>query len=199
MKHLAILVALLFATPALASPVIGQAAPDFTATASDGKAVKLSDYKGKTVVLEWTNDGCPFVKKHYGSGNMQKLQKEAAAEGIVWLSVISSAPGEQGHVDGAGADKLTKERAAAPAAVLLDPSGALGKLYAAKTTPHMFVIGKDGVLAYAGAIDDKPSTDADDISKAINYVQQALAELKAGKPVSVSSTASYGCGVKYAD
>jgi peroxiredoxin len=183
--------------PALAAPTIGEPAPAFTATDSNGKTVKLEDQKGKLVVLEWTNDGCPFVQKHYNSGNMQKLQKQAAADGVVWYSVISSAPGKQGNVDGAAANKLTTDRGAAPAAVLLDSTGEIGKLYDASTTPHMFVIDKEGKLAYAGAIDSIPSPRESDIAEATNYVQQALDELTAGKPVSVATTKSYGCGIKY--
>jgi peroxiredoxin len=185
------------AAPALAAPTIGEPAPAFTATDSNGKTVKLEDQKGKLVVLEWTNDGCPFVQKHYNSGNMQKLQKQAAADGVVWYSVISSAPGKQGNVDGAAANKLTTDRGAAPAAVLLDSTGEIGKLYDASTTPHMFVIDKEGKLAYAGAIDSIPSPRESDIAEATNYVQQALDELTAGKPVSVATTKSYGCGIKY--
>jgi peroxiredoxin len=188
-----------FALPALAEPVIGQAAPAFAATDSNGKTVNLADYKGKTVVLEWTNNECPFVVKHYGSNNMQALQKKATDDGVIWLSVISSAPGKQGHVDGAAANKLTADRKASPTAVLLDEKGEVGKAYGAKTTPHMFIVDKDGVLVYAGAIDSEPSPRESDIKTATNYVTQALDEIKAGKPVSVSSTKSYGCGVKYAE
>jgi len=200
MKKLSFLVlaaALFLTAPAYAEPAVGQPAPDFTATDSNGTSHKLSDFKGKTVVLEWTNNECPFVVKHYGSGNMQSLQKAATAEGTVWLSVISSAVGKQGHVDGAKANELTKTRDAAPTAVLLDEKGEVGKLYGAKTTPHMFIIDKEGVLVYAGAIDSNPSPRESDIKDATNYVRQALDEIKAGKPVSVASTKSYGCGVKY--
>ena len=161
--------------------------------------MKLSDFHGKTVVLEWTNDGCPYVKKHYGSGNMQSLQKDAAAKGIVWLTVISSAPGKQGYVDGAGANGLTASRGAAPAAVLLDPEGAVGHLYDARTTPHMFIVDKDGTLVYMGGIDDKPATEAADIPGAKNYVRAALDEIAAGKPVAEAVTRPYGCSVKYAE
>ena len=146
-----------------AAPEVGKPAPDFSAVDSNGKTVKLSDFHGKTVVLEWTNDGCPYVKKHYGSGNMQSLQKDADAKGIVWLTVVSSAPGKQGYVDGAGANGLTKSRGAAPAAVLLDPDGAVGHLYDARTTPHMFIVDKDGTLVYMGGIDDKATTEVADI------------------------------------
>lgn len=194
----AALAALFLASPALAAAV-GDAAPDFTAQAASGKTVHLSDYKGKIVVLEWTNGECPFVRKHYDSGNMQKLQKAAAEKGVVWLSVNSSAKGKQGHVDATAALALIKERQAAPAELLLDDEGKLGRLYGAKATPHMFVIGKDGVLAYAGAIDDKPSTNPADVASAKNYVTAALEALDSGKLPEVQQTAAYGCGVKYAE
>jgi hypothetical protein len=154
--------------------------------------------KGKTVVLEWTNDGCPFVQKHYRSGNMQSLQKELTGEGVVWAQVISSADGKQGQVDGAAANKLNADRGAMPTYVFLDPTGTIGKAYGAKTTPHMFVIDEVGKVAYAGAIDSKPSVDASDIPTSTNYVRAAVQDLKAGKPVATPSTKSYGCGVKYA-
>lgn len=191
----------LLMAPAQAQPAkarVGQPAPTFEAVTSEGEAVSLSDYEGQTVVLEWTNDGCPFVQKHYGSNNMQGLQKRAAADGVAWLSVISSAPGEQGHVDGAGANRLTAERKAAPTAVLLDEDGVVGRLYGAKTTPHMYVIDQDGTLRYAGAIDTIASTDAADVPRADNYVSAALAALKANQPVTVPQTQPYGCSVKYA-
>ncbi|MFG6443383.1 redoxin domain-containing protein [Roseateles sp. LKC17W] len=190
---------------ALAAPLLAGAnvnvdapAPAFTATTADGKTVNLADFKGKTVVLEWTNHDCPFVKKHYGSGNMQSQQKDAAAQGVVWLQVISSAPGQQGHVDGAAAKKLNTDRGAAPAATLLDPKGELGKLYGAQTTPHMYVIKGDGTLAYKGGIDSIASAKADDIAKAEPYVKLALADVAAGKKVEKASTRPYGCSVKYA-
>ena len=180
-------------------PKIGAPAPDFTATDLQGKTQHLSDFKGKYVVLEWHNQGCPFVKKHYDSGNMQKLQKDLTAQGVVWLTVISSAPGKQGFVTPQEETKYLTEKQAAPSDVLLDPDGALGHLYGAKTTPHMFVIDERGVLVYAGAIDDKPSTDSADINGATNYVRAAYQEAKSGKPVSVTATAPYGCSVKYKD
>jgi peroxiredoxin len=191
--------AALLAGPALAAgPQVGQPAPAFSAQASDGRTVRLSDYAGKTVVLEWTNHDCPFVMKHYGAHAMQALQKTWIGQGVVWLSVISSAPGEQGAVDGAEADRLTKSRDAAPSAVLLDPTGTLGRAYDAKTTPHMFVVTPDGTLAYQGGIDDKPSADPADLKTARNHVDAALTELAAGRPVSVRSAKPYGCTVKYA-
>lgn len=190
---------------ALAAPVLAfanvnvdAAAPAFTAATADGKTVNLADFKGKTVVLEWTNHDCPYVKKHYGSGNMQAHQKDAAAQGVVWLQVISSAPGQQGFVDGATARKLNADRGAAPTATLLDPSGELGKLYGAQTTPHMYVIKADGTLAYKGGIDSIPSPKVDDIAKAEPYVKQALAAVAAGRKVEKASTRPYGCAVKYA-
>ncbi|MFG6467456.1 redoxin domain-containing protein [Roseateles sp. BYS87W] len=189
---------------ALAVPVLAWAnaaldapAPAFTATTAEGRAVQLSDFKGKTVVLEWTNHDCPFVKKHYGSGNMQAQQKAATAQGVVWLQVISSAPGQQGHVDGATALKLNAERGAAPTATLLDPAGDLGRLYGAQTTPHLFVIRADGTLAYKGGIDSIPSAKVEDIAKAEPYVKLALADVAAGKKVEKASTRPYGCSVKY--
>ncbi|MDR7333145.1 redoxin domain-containing protein [Roseateles asaccharophilus] len=193
------LIAAVVAAPvlALANANVDAAAPAFTATTADGKTVNLADYKGKTVVLEWTNHDCPFVKKHY-NGNMQSHQKDAAAQGVVWLQVISSAPGQQGHVDGATAKKLNADRGAAPAGTLLDPKGELGKLYGAQTTPHMYVIKPDGTLAYKGGIDSIATAKVDDIAKAEPYVKLALADVAAGKKVEKSSTRPYGCSVKYA-
>lgn len=187
------------AAPAQADggPRVGQPAPAFSAVDTAGKTRSLAEFKGKTVVLEWTNHDCPFVRKHYDSGNMQTLQKEAVGQGVVWLTVISSAPGEQGHVAPAVADKLTKDRNAAPSAVLLDPSGKIGKSYDARVTPHMYVIDKAGTLAYMGGIDDKPTRNVADVPTARPYVKQALAEVLAGKAVSMPSTRAYGCTVKY--
>jgi peroxiredoxin len=179
--------------------VVGQAAPAFTLADSNAKAHSLADLKGKTVVLEWWNHECPFVGKHYGSGSMQKLQKEWTAKGVVWLTVSSSAPGKQGYVDGAKANALMKEKAGAPSAVLLDHDGKVGKAYGAKTTPHMFVIDGKGTVVYAGGIDDKPSTDLADVATAKNLVSAALAEVTAGKPVTTATSQPYGCSVKYAD
>lgn len=196
----AVLSAALFSTVGLSSSraaKAGEAAPAFTATDTQGKSVSLAQFKGKYVVLEWHNHDCPFVKKHYGSGNMPKLQKQWTAKGVVWLAVVSSAPGKQGHVDGAGAEGNMKKAGAVPTATLLDPKGDLGRLYGAKTTPHMFVISPQGTLLYTGAIDDKPTPDAGDIAAAKNYVSQALTEAMAGKPVSEPATTAYGCSVKY--
>jgi peroxiredoxin len=185
-------------TPAGATAVVGQEAPAFSLADSNGKLHSLADLKGKVLVLEWWNPDCPFVGKHYGSGNMQRLQKEWTTRGVVWLTVNSSATGQQGHVDGAKANALVKERGLASTAVLLDPDGKVGRVYGAKTTPHLFVIDGKGTLVYAGGIDDKPSTDQADIATAKNYVAEALAEVTAGRPVTIPSTPSYGCGVKYA-
>jgi peroxiredoxin len=178
---------------------VGQAAPAFTATDSNNHVHKLSDYKGKFVVLEWTNRDCPFTQKHYQSGNMERLQHEWTKRGVVWLTVVSSAPGEQGYVIGGEENAYMSEMRAAPTAVLLDPTGQLGHLYDAKTTPHMFVIDRKGLLIYDGAIDDRASTDVSDIAGAKNYVVQALQEAMAGKPVTVATSRPYGCAVKYKD
>jgi peroxiredoxin len=184
------------ATAQGAGPVIGQPAPNFSAPDADGKTRSLSQYRGKTVVLEWTNHECPYVKKHY-SGNMQALQREATKDGVVWLSIVSSAPGEQGHVTAAQAKQLTASRNAAPTAVLLDPSGAVGRLYGAKTTPHMFVINPQGRLVYAGGIDDVPTNKVEDLKRAKQLVRLALADVKAKRPVAIPSSRPYGCAVKY--
>lgn len=180
------------------SPAVGAPAPAFTATDMTGKSVSLSDFKGKYVVIEWTNDGCPFVKKHYGTGSMPATQKWATEQGVVWLSVVSSAPGAQGYVDSAAAQALYKGDYWKGTKVLLDPEGTLGHLYQAKTTPHMFVIDPDQNLRYMGGIDNKPSANPADLDGATNYVRQALTELRAGKAVSVPRSRPYGCSVKYA-
>ncbi len=181
------------------APKVGQPAPAFSAADLDGTTRTLAELKGKVVVLEWHNQGCPFVKKHYDSGNMQKLQKELTGKGAVWLSIISSAPGKQGYVTPAEAKAYLAAKQAAPTTVLFDPEGTVGKAYGAKTTPHMFVIDAAGVLVYAGAIDDNPSSDPADAATAKNYVRAAYDEASAGKPVTAASTPPYGCGVKYAD
>lgn len=181
-----------------AGPRIGKPAPAFSATDADGKTVSLGDYKGKTVVLEWTNHDCPFVKKMYGGQAMQALQKKWTEAGIVWLTVISSAPGEQGAVSPQDANRLTQERGATPSSVLLDTAGTVGKAYDARTTPQMFVITGEGTLVYQGAIDDKPTANLEDLKTAKNYVDAALTEVAAGKPVSVKTSKPYGCSIKYA-
>lgn len=176
---------------------VGQPAPDFTGVDSNGKQHTLSQYRGKTVVLEWTSHECPYVVKHYDSGNMQAIQKEATANGIVWLSIISSKPGKEGHVSGSRANELTASRNAAPTAVILDESSAIGTLYGAKTTPHMYIIDKTGQLVYMGGIDNIPSTNPGDIPKSKNYVRAALADMADGQPIKESITRPYGCSVKY--
>ena len=183
--------------PASAAVEPGQEAPEFTLTDSKGTSHKLSDFRGKLVVLEWLNHECPFVKKHYSGGDMQKLQQEYTAKGVVWLSIISSAPGKQGHRTGPQAEADTADKKAAPTAVLLDPSGEVGKKYDAKTTPEMFVLDKEGKVLYAGAIDSIKSTDSADIAKAENHVRAALDAALAGKPVPTPQTKPYGCSVKY--
>lgn len=190
-------VALLCVSPAARAARVGEKAPDFTATDSNGKTQKLSDYAGKFVVLEWSNRGCPYTQKHYSSGNMQRLQKEWTAKGVVWLTVISSAPGKQGYVTAGDENAWLKQSNASPTAALLDPKGDLGHLYDAKTTPQMFVINPQGVLVYDGAIDDRPTTETSDINGAKNYLSAALNDAMAGKAVGTPTTRPYGCSVKY--
>jgi peroxiredoxin len=198
LKALAMILALAAASlQADAAAKVGAMAPDFTVTDMSGKTHKLSDFAGKFVVLEWLNYGCPFVGKHYGSGNMQALQKQWTAKGVIWLSVISSAPGQQGHSAPAKAQADYKAKGSNATTVILDESGALGKAYGARTTPHMYVIDPKGNLIYNGGIDDKPSTDVADVKTAKNYVSAALAEAMAGKAVSVPTSQPYGCNVKY--
>jgi peroxiredoxin len=181
----------------LTVPQIGRPAPDFTAKDSRGTPVRLSQYHGRTVVLEWTNADCPYTRKHYTSGNMQSVQTLAQKTGVVWLTVISSAPGKQGYVDGPAADALTQSRGAAPTAVLLDPSGTVGRLYGAKTTPHMFVIDKNGELQYMGGIDSIATTDVSDIAHAEPYLKEAMLAVTQGSPVAHPVTRPYGCSIKY--
>jgi len=178
---------------------VGEPAPTFTATDSNGNPQRLSDYKGKFVVLEWHNQGCPYTKKHYESGNMQKLQKEWTSKGVVWLTVISSAPGKQGYVTASQENDYVRRVNASPTAVLMDPQGALGHLYGAKTTPDMYIIDPNGGLIYHGAIDDHATTDQADIAGSKNYVSSALGEALAGKSVSTPATTPYGCSVKYSE
>jgi peroxiredoxin len=182
---------------ASATPQIGQPAPDFTAKDSKGNPVRLSQYRGKTVVLEWTNADCPYTHKHYVSGNIQSVQALAQKNGVVWLTVISSAPGKQGYVNGPAADALTQSRGAVPSAVLLDPSGTLGRMYDAKTTPHMFVIDKNGALQYMGGIDSIATTDTSDIPHAEPYLKEAMLAVVQGSPVAHPVTKPYGCSIKY--
>jgi peroxiredoxin len=181
---------------ALADAKVGQPAPSFTLTDAAGKSHSLADFKGKTVVLEWTNAECPFVKKHY-SGNMQKQQGQATSQDVVWLTINSSASGKQGHVDGKGAQQVIARVGGKQTAYLLDAPGKVGRAYNAKTTPHMYVIDGAGTLQYAGGIDSIASADTDDIAKATQYVPQALSDLQAGKPVRVATSQPYGCSIKY--
>jgi peroxiredoxin len=178
---------------------VGSPAPNFTATDSHGQTHSLSVYRGKYVVLEWHNQGCPYTRKHYVSGNMQSLQKEWTAKGVVWFTVISSAPGQQGYVTDAEENAYLKQMHAVPTAVLMDPEGKLGHLFSAKTTPEMYVIDPEDKLIYEGAIDDRPTPDPADIKGADNYLNDALMEAMAGKPVAHAYTRSYGCSVKYAN
>jgi peroxiredoxin len=179
------------------SPQVGSAAPDFSVTDSKGKTQSVSQYKGKYVVLEWFNPECPFVKKHYGPGNMQKLQKEFTDKGVVWLAVDSSAPGKEGNLTPELAEKKMTEWKTHATALVLDQDGKAGQAYGAKNTPHMFIIDPEGKIIYAGAIDSKATPNPADISSSTNYVKVALDESMAGKPVSTASTRPYGCSVKY--
>ena len=187
----------LAAGPALAAPAIGQPAPAFTIKDGAGQTRSLSEFKGKTVVLEWTNAGCPYVQKHYESGNMQGLQKGATKDGVVWLTLISSAPGKQGYVSPAEAKTWKATTGAGSTAVLLDPTGQVGHAYEAKTTPHMYVVNPAGTLVYMGGIDDKPTADPASLKGATNYVAAALSDVKAGRPVAKAVSKPYGCTIKY--
>ena len=178
-------------------PQIGRPAPEFAVKDSKGTSRHLGEFRGKPVVLEWTNADCPYTRKHYTSGNMQGVQTLAQKNGVIWLSVISSAPGKQGYVNGPAADALTESRGAAPTAVLLDPAGTVGRLYHARTTPHMFVIDKDGNLQYMGGIDSIATADVSDIPKAEPYLKEAMLAVAQGKPVAHAVTKPYGCSVKY--
>lgn len=186
------------ATAAAAAPQIGQPAPAFVARDMNGQLVALQQFKGKTVVLEWTNNGCPYVGKHYNSHNMQTLQKQATAEGVEWLTIVSSAPGMQGFMTGPEAKRWKARVGAHSSDVILDGSGKVGRAYEAKATPHMFIVDKAGRLAYMGGIDDRPYDDPASLQGAKNYVRAALDDLKAGRPVAQAVTRPYGCSVKYA-
>jgi len=177
----------------------GDPAPDFKGVDSNGKVQTLAQYRGKYVVLEWANKGCPFEQKHYKSGNMERLQREWTAKGVVWLSVISSAPGQDGYVTPPEENDYLRTMKAAPSAAILDPSGTIGRLYSAKTTPDVFVIDPQGKLVYEGAIDDQPTPDPASLKDAKNYVSAALEASMAGRPVETPVTRSYGCSVKYAN
>ncbi|MCC2980192.1 thioredoxin family protein [Sphingomonas sp. IC4-52] len=191
--------AALVASPAAADQVTGQQAGNFRLMDADGRAVTLAQFRGKPVVLEWNNPGCPYVQKHYDSGNMQSAQAKARAMGAVWLTINSGAPGKQGHMTGAQAKAFVAANKAQPTAYLLDPQGRVGKGYGAKTTPHMYLIDASGKLVYQGGIDDKPTADKADVATARNHLLAALTEVKAGKKVSVPEARPYGCSVKYAD
>lgn len=198
-KLLLALLASLISTALFAadSPPVGSNAPDFSVTDSKGKTQSVSQYKGKHVVLEWFNPECPFVKKHYGSGNMQKLQEEFTGKGVVWLTIDSSAPGLQGHLTAEQANAKIAELKTKQTALLLDPEGKAGRTYGAKNTPHMFVINPEGKIIYEGAIDSKATSEPADIASSTNYVKAALDESLGGKPVSTATTKPYGCSVKY--
>ncbi len=200
LRHLSISVLLLFILAAglmAGEAKLSEEAPDFTLKDAKGNTHSLSDFEGKWVVLEWVNYGCPFVAKHYDSGNMQKLQKEYTEKGVVWLSVCSSAPGKQGHFESDKIRELKKEKAARYTAYLIDEDGKVGKMYDAKTTPHMYIITPGGKLVYMGAIDDKPSTKLKDVETAENYVTEILDAALAGKEFENKITTAYGCSVKY--
>lgn len=197
MRILPMIVLAALAIPASANLTAGNPARDFKLRDTDGDTVQLAQFKGKTVVIEWNNPGCPFVKKHYSSGNMQSTQALAKGQGVVWLTVNSGAPGKQGYMTGPQAAAFVKEQAAQPTEYLLDPQGVVGKAYGAKTTPQIFIINPAGTIVYQGAIDDKPTANVADIKSARNHVTAALNEMKAGKPVSVAETKPYGCSVKY--
>lgn len=197
LKAVALVAAFSLTQAAWAAPEIGKPAPEFTLVDSNGTSHNLSDFKGKVVVLEWLNHGCPFVVKHYESQNMQNLQKEYTEKGVIWLSIVSSAEGQQGFMTPEETNKAKEAKGASPTAVLLDPDGKVGRLYDAKVTPEMFIINADGILVYHGAIDSIRSTKAEDVAKAENYVKAALDEILAGKPVTTAKTQAYGCSVKY--
>jgi peroxiredoxin len=188
---------MLAGTPTEANAAVGEKAPDFVAMDTRGARHRLSDFAGRYVVLEWTNPGCPFVRKHYDSGNLPATQKAATAKGAVWLAISSTERAAADHLAPAALDDWMRQRAAAPTAVLLDEDGVIGQAYGARTTPHLFIIDPRGVLVYAGGIDSVPSARADDIKTATNYVNQALGEVFAGRPVSAAVTKPYGCSIKY--
>jgi peroxiredoxin len=197
--YVAIAVAVLIVVMVARGATVGQQAPTFSGKDSQGKVQSLAQYRGKYVVLEWTNRECPYTKKQYDSGNMQALQREWTAKGVVWLTVLSSPQGEQGYLTAEQENAQMEKVHAHPTAAILDPSGTIGREYGAKTTPHMFVIDPKGKLIYDGEIDDKPTTDTADVKGAKNYVSAALAEAMAGRTVEVASTRPYGCSVKYAE
>jgi len=189
--------ALAFTVAAQAAPSVGQAAPDFTLKDANGKTVKLSDFKGKHVVLEWTNPGCPYVQKHYNSGNMPATQKDAVDKGVVWLAINSTEKDSGDYLEPAKLVGWMAQRKSQPTLTLMDEEGTAGKAYGARTTPHMYIVNPQGQLVYAGGIDSIPSSNPDDIKKAVNYVKQGLGEALAGKPISAATTRPYGCSIKY--
>lgn len=189
--------ALAFSVAAQAAPSVGQAAPEFTLKDANGKTVKLSDFKGRHVVLEWTNPGCPYVQKHYNSGNMPATQKDAVDKGVVWLAINSTEKDSGDYLEPAKLVSWMSQRKAQPTLTLMDEEGTAGKAYGARTTPHMYIVNQQGQLVYAGGIDSIPSSNADDIKKAVNYVKQGLGETLAGKPISAATTRPYGCSIKY--
>lgn len=197
LRSLLVLLPLALAAQVNAAVSVGKAAPEFTLLDPDGNPHSLSDYEGNVVVLEWVNHGCPFVRKHYDSGNMQKLQTDFTGKDVVWLTICSSAPGQQGHQTGGGWKKAIAAKGMASTELLIDESGSVGRMYGAKTTPHMYVIGPDGILAYMGAIDSIRSTRQSDIAKADNYVAKAVESVLAGEEVATPVTNPYGCNVKY--
>ena len=196
-SSLAATAALLAAAPANSAATVGQKAPEFTAKDASGKTVNLADFKGKTVVLEWLNPGCPYVRKHYSGGNMQSTQKDAASKGVVWLAINSTDTGHGDYLAPAALQSWMGEQKAFAAHTLMDESGKIGQQYAARTTPHMYIINPQGTLVYAGGIDNIASARTEDIKQATNYVKQSLGETLAGKPISNASTRPYGCSVKY--
>lgn len=189
--------ALLLAAAVQAAPAVGQPAPAFTLKDSAGRTVNLADYRGKYVVLEWTNPGCPYVRKHYDSGNMAATQQDAAGKGVVWLSINSTEKASFDYMQPAKLVAWQQQRKVQPTATLMDEEGTVGKAYGARTTPHMYIVDPQGQLVYAGGIDSIPSSNPDDIAKATNYVRQAVAEVSAGKPISAATTRAYGCSIKY--
>jgi len=186
-----------FSAAAQAAPSVGQAAPDFTLKDASGKTVKLSDFRGKHVVLEWTNPNCPYVQKHYDSGNMPATQKQAIDKGVVWLAINSTEKASGDYLEPAKLVGWMSQRKSAPSATLMDEEGTAGKAYGARTTPHMYIVDPKGQLVYAGGIDSIPSSNPDDIKKAVNYVSQGLGEALAGKPITAATTRPYGCSIKY--
>jgi peroxiredoxin len=180
-----------------AGAVVGERAPDFSVVDAYGNTHSLSDFEGKYVILEWLNHDCPFVRKHYDGNNMQQLQKKYTEQGVVWLSVISSAPGKQGYLEPAAVERITKEKNASPTAVLLDTDGTMGRAYDARVTPHMYIINPDGVLEYNGAIDNRPTPRPQDLEGARNYLSEAMEALKNGGEVKVRTNTPYGCAVRY--